>query len=163
VTSPPRRRVRDSLVQMTEIVLPEDTNPRGTIFGGRVLALIDKCAAVVGLRHARSEVLTVSLDSVEFHSPVRLGDILLLEGRINAAFRSSMEIEVLVRSEDPTSGKRMLATEPTGTPTRLTPAPTARPPARAKWISYGTFRSQRCSCWPSVLIRSSSAAFALCS
>lgn len=106
----PCRRVSDSLVQMTEIVLPEDTNPRGTIFGGRVLALIDKCAAVVALRHARSEVLTVSLDSVEFHSTVRLGQILLLEGRINAVFRSSMEIEVMVHAEDPGSGRRMLTT-----------------------------------------------------
>lgn len=104
------RRVGDSLVQMTEIVLPEDTNPRGTIFGGRVLALVDKCAAVVALRHARTEVTTVRLDSVEFHSTVRVGNILLLDGRINATFRSSMEIEVIVHSEDPATGRRMLTT-----------------------------------------------------
>lgn len=110
MASVPQRRVRDSLVQMTEIVLPEDSNPRGTVFGGRVLALVDKCAAVVALRHARTEVLTVSLDSVTFHNPVRVGDVLLLEGRINASFRSSMEIEVEVRSEDPRSGKRTLTT-----------------------------------------------------
>jgi len=95
---------------MTEIVLPEDTNPAGTIFGGRVLALIDKCAAVAAMRHARSEVLTVSVDSVEFRSPVRLGNILLLHGWINAAFRSSMEIEVEVHAEDPTTGRRDLTT-----------------------------------------------------
>ena len=83
---------------MTEIVLPEDSNSRGTIFGGRVLALIDKCAAAVALRHARLDVATVSMDSVEFHRPVRVGSILLLRGWINAAFRSSMEIEVQVHS-----------------------------------------------------------------
>lgn len=95
---------------MTEIVLPEDTNPRGTIFGGRVLALVDKCAAVVAMRHARTEVVTVSVDSVDFRNPVRLGDVLLLHGRINAAFGSSMEVEVEVRSEEPRTGVRNLTT-----------------------------------------------------
>jgi acyl-CoA hydrolase len=95
---------------MTEIVLPEDTNPRGSVFGGRVLALIDKCAAVVALRHARREVATVSLDSVVFSSKVRVGEILLLRGRINAAFGSSMEIEVEVHSENPHTGEQQLTT-----------------------------------------------------
>jgi acyl-CoA hydrolase len=104
------RRVADSLVEMTEIVLPEDTNPRGTIFGGRVLALIDKCAAVVAIRHARTDAITASVDSVEFRSPVRLADILVLKGRMNATFGSSMEIEVEVHSEDPGTGKRNLTT-----------------------------------------------------
>lgn len=104
------RAVRDSLVEMTEIVLPEDTNPRGSIFGGRVLALIDKCAAVAAMRHARSEVLTVSVDSVEFHNPVRVGDVLVLRGRLNAAFTSSMETEVEVLSEHPATGERKLTT-----------------------------------------------------
>jgi acyl-CoA hydrolase len=104
------RTVSDSLVEMTEIVLPEDTNPRGTIFGGRILALVDKCAAVVAIRHARSDAITASVDSVEFRSPVRLADILILHGRINAAFGSSMEIEVEVHSEDPNTGTRNLTT-----------------------------------------------------
>lgn len=104
------RSARESLVEMTEIVLPEDTNAHGTLFGGRVLVLADKCAAVAAMRHARVPVLTLSLDSVEFHNPVRLGDILLLNARLNAVFRSSMEIEVEVRSENPTSGERRLTT-----------------------------------------------------
>ena len=108
--SPPSRTVTDSLVQMTEIVLPEDTNHRGAIFGGRVLALIDKCAGVVGMRHSRSETVTVALDSVVFLCKVRLGDVLLLNGRLNAAFGSSMEIEVEVHSEDPFTGRRRLTT-----------------------------------------------------
>jgi acyl-CoA hydrolase len=91
---------------MTEIVLPEDSNSRGSIFGGRVLALVDKCAAAVALRHARCEVATVSMDSVEFKRPVRVGNILELCGWINAAFGSSMEVEVEVISEDPLSGDR---------------------------------------------------------
>ena len=108
--SPRNRAVEESLAEMTEIVLPEDTNHRGSIFGGRVLALVDKCAAVVAMRHARREVLTVSLDSVEFKNPVRVGDVLILRGRINAAFNSSMEIEVEVHSEAPLTGEENLTT-----------------------------------------------------
>ncbi|HXV75096.1 MAG TPA: acyl-CoA thioesterase [Candidatus Polarisedimenticolaceae bacterium] len=104
------RGVRDSLVEMTEIVLPEDTNAKGSIFGGRVLALIDKCAAIVGMRHSRSDVVTVSLDTVTFLNKVRVGHVLMLSGRINAAFGSSMEIEVSVASEDPRTGEHKLTT-----------------------------------------------------
>jgi len=104
------RTVDDSRVFMTEIVLPEDTNPRGTIFGGRVLALVDKCAAVAAMRHARGQVLTVSMDSVVFHNSVLLGEVLVLEGWINAVFRSSMEVEVEVRSEELETGSRRLTT-----------------------------------------------------
>ncbi|MBD3868339.1 MAG: acyl-CoA thioesterase [Acidobacteria bacterium] len=106
----PERQVEESRVVMTEIVLPEDTNHRGSIFGGRVLALIDKCAAVAAIRHARGEVLTISMDTVEFRNPVVAGQILILNGWINAAFGSSMEAEVEVRSEDPASGARALTT-----------------------------------------------------
>jgi acyl-CoA hydrolase len=95
---------------MTEIVLPEDTNARGFIFGGRVLALVDKCAAIVAMRHARSEVVTASLDSVVFRSGVRVGNVLVLQGRLNAVFSSSMEVEVEVHSEDPLTGARRLTT-----------------------------------------------------
>jgi len=104
------RPIADSLVEMTEIVLPEDSNSRGSIFGGRVLALVDKCAAVVALRHARCEVVTASVDSVDFRSGVRVGNILVLHGRLNAVFGSSMEIEIEVHSEDPLTGTRHLTT-----------------------------------------------------
>jgi len=95
---------------MTEIVLPEDSNAHGSIFGGRVLALVDKCAAAVAIRHARSPVLTAALDSVSFVSQVRIGDLLTLDGRLNAVFGSSMEVEVAVRSEDPLTGERKVTT-----------------------------------------------------
>jgi acyl-CoA hydrolase len=102
--------VAGSLVKMTELVLPEDTNAKGSIFGGRVLSLIDKCAAIAAMRHARTDVVTVSMDSVVFLNKVRLGYVLQLEGRLNAAFGSSMEVEVTVRSEDPLTSERTLTT-----------------------------------------------------
>ena len=100
-----------SRAEMTEIVLPEDSNSRGSIFGGRVLALVDKCASIVALRHTRTGVVTLRLDSVEFRNPVHVGEILILCGRINAAFGSSMEIEVQAFSEDQLSGKKNLTTQ----------------------------------------------------
>ena len=147
-----RRTVRESLVEMTEIVLPEDTNAHGSIFGGRVLSLIDKCAAVVATRHARSHVLTVSLDSVEFRTPVHLGDVLVLHGRINAAFRSSMEIEVEVHAEVPTSGKRRLTTtafvtlvaiDATGHPTRAPALELANDDERRRFEAAAERRAAR--------------------
>jgi len=91
---------------MTELVIPEDTNPHGNIFGGRVMALIDKAAAIVALRHCRTQVVTVSVDRLIFHSPIRLGSIVALEARIHAVFRSSLEVGVKVESEEALSGKR---------------------------------------------------------
>jgi acyl-CoA hydrolase len=91
---------------MTELVIPEDTNPQGNIFGGRVMALIDKAAAIVGLRHSRTQVATASVDSLTFHSPIRLGSIVVIEARLNAVFRSSMEVGVRVESEEVLTGKR---------------------------------------------------------
>ena len=110
MTQTTERHVRDSLVEMTEIVLPEDANSHGSIFGGRVLALIDKCASIVAMRHARSLVLTASVDSVAFLNPVRVGEVVILEGRLNAVFGSSMEADVRVFSENPLSGERNMTT-----------------------------------------------------
>ncbi|HEV8336958.1 MAG TPA: acyl-CoA thioesterase [Candidatus Polarisedimenticolia bacterium] len=114
-----------SRVTMTELVIPEDTNPQGNIFGGRVMALIDKAAAIVGMRHCKTQIATASVDGLTFHSPVRLGSIVILEGRIHNVFRSSMEIGVRVESEDPFTGKRrhtttafvtVVAIDPRGVP-----------------------------------------------
>ncbi len=104
------RTVADSLVEMTEIVLPEDANSHGSIFGGRVLALVDKCASIVAMRHAHSLVLTASVDSVAFLNAVRIGHVLILQGRLNAVFGSSMEAEVQVLSEDPLTSERKITT-----------------------------------------------------
>lgn len=104
------RPVADSFVEMTEIVLPEDANSHGSIFGGRVLALIDKCAAIVAMRHAHSLVLTASVDSVAFLNAVRIGHVLILKGRLNAVFGSSMETEIQVFSEDPLTAERHITT-----------------------------------------------------
>jgi acyl-CoA hydrolase len=120
---------------MTEVVLPEDTNARGSIFGGRVLALVDKCAAIVAIRHARAEVVTASLDSVDFRTGVHVGDVLVLNGRLNAVFGSSMEIEIEVHAEDPLTGVRRLTTR--AFVTMVAVGPNGRP-ARAPRLALTT-------------------------
>jgi acyl-CoA hydrolase len=95
---------RDSRVEMTEIVLPEDTNQYGQVWGGRVMALIDKAAAIAAIRHCRTNVVTASVDSLVFRAPVKLAHILRLHASVNAAFRTSLEVGVKVVSEDPLTG-----------------------------------------------------------
>src|SRR5437867_11470482 len=89
---------------MTEIVLPEDTNQYGQVWGGRVMALIDKAAAIAAIRHSRTNVVTASVDSLVFRAPVKLAHILRLYASVNATFRTSMEVGVKVVAEDPLSG-----------------------------------------------------------
>ncbi len=98
--------VEASRVEMTEIVLPEDTNQYGHVWGGRVMALIDKAAAIAAVRHSRCNVVTASVDSLTFRAPVKLGHILRLLASVNATFRTSMEVGVKVISEDPLSGQQ---------------------------------------------------------
>jgi acyl-CoA hydrolase len=91
---------------MNEIVLPEDTNTHGDMFGGRILALADKAAAMAAIRHCREPVVTASMDRVDFLRPVRSGMIVVLTAELTAAFRTSMEVAVTVEAESPTSGVR---------------------------------------------------------
>jgi acyl-CoA hydrolase len=103
---PQLKAAKESRVEMTEIILPEDTNQYGNVWGGRIMALIDKAAAIAAIRHSRSNVVTASVDSLVFRAPVRLSHILRLYASVNAAFGSSMEVGVKVLSENPLTGDR---------------------------------------------------------
>jgi acyl-CoA hydrolase len=96
----------ESMVEMTQLVMPSDANVLGTAFGGKVMQWTDLTAAMVAMRHARMPVVTASIDRLSFLSPVRIGHVALLRGRMNAVFGSSMEIEVEVLTENPLSGER---------------------------------------------------------
>ena len=100
------RPVSASRVEMTEIVMPNDANPLGNVMGGRVMHWVDVCAAVAAGRHARTPVVTASVDQIDFHRPVPVGGILVLYASVNFAGRSSMEIGVKVLREDRASGER---------------------------------------------------------
>jgi len=95
-----------SRVEMLHLVLPQDTNPLGNVLGGYVMHLMDQAAATAGVRHARRPVVTASVDKLDFHAPIRMGQFIILQASVNAAFHSSMEIGVRVQGEHPFTGVR---------------------------------------------------------
>ncbi|MBL8941468.1 MAG: acyl-CoA thioesterase [Archangium sp.] len=110
MNSVPAKRPRDSLTEMTQILLPGDANALGAAFGGSVMGWIDICAAVCAQRHARQTVVTASMDDLHFHAPIKVGMAVTLRARVIAAFTTSMEIGVTVHSEHPVTGERQLTT-----------------------------------------------------
>ena len=97
--------VRTSQVTMHELVLPNDTNILGNVLGGRVMHLMDICAAMSAYKHARTHVVTASVDEMNFLAPAKKGFILILKSSVNYVANSSMEVGVKIESEDPFSGK----------------------------------------------------------
>jgi len=102
----PPKPVSESLVEMVEMILPNDANPIGTASGGKILHLIDVAAAISAMRHCRRQVVTVSFDEVDFLFPVRVGDLVILKASVNFVGRTSMEVGVKVVSENPKTGER---------------------------------------------------------
>jgi len=94
------RPVRDSQSEMTEIVLPNDANPLGALLGGRLMHWIDLAGAMAAHRHARSHVVTASVDHIDFLVPVRVGDLAILRSSVNRVFHTSMETGVKVFVEN---------------------------------------------------------------
>ncbi len=94
-----------SHVIMTQMVLPPDTNAIGTVFGGKVMALIDIAAAMAAGKHARSVVVTASLDALHFIAPIKLGEYIHIKSSVNYAGRTSMEVGVRVDKENPLTGE----------------------------------------------------------
>lgn len=115
---------------MVEVVLPNDANLLGNILGGKVMHLIDIAGAIAAHRHSRSQVVTASVDSLDFLHPVRVGQIILLRAFVTRAFHTSMEVEVNVYLEDYIQGERRqtssafltyVALDNSGKPARVPP------------------------------------------
>ena len=98
------RRISESKVVMAQVMNPQDANPAGNVHGGVIMKLIDTAAAVVASRHARCNTVTVSIDRLDFHHPVYVGDLLFLKGSLNMAGRTSMEVGVRVEAENIITG-----------------------------------------------------------
>ncbi|MFQ5744323.1 MAG: acyl-CoA thioesterase [Acidobacteriota bacterium] len=98
--------MQESLVRMAEIVMPNDTNPQGTLSGGSLMHMIDIAGAMSAMRHARSKVVTVAIDDVTFRAPVPVGFILELMAQVTCVGRTSMEVKVESMAENPLTGGR---------------------------------------------------------
>ncbi len=103
------KRVTDSKVEMTELVLPNDTNQLGNLLGGRLMHWIDIAAALAAMRHAGRVCVTAAVDNMSFHAPIKLGSIVILKASVNRAFNTSMEVGVRVEVENPRNGTRFHA------------------------------------------------------
>ena len=99
------KKVSESIVVMHELVLPNDTNVLGNVLGGRVMHLIDICAAMSAYKHARKPVVTASVDRLNFLAPAKMGDIIILKSLVNYVSKTSMEVGVKIESENPLTGE----------------------------------------------------------
>jgi acyl-CoA hydrolase len=94
------KKVSESRTIMTEMVMPNDTNPMGNLMGGNMLKWMDIVAAICAGKHCNAQVVTVSVDHVSFQKPIYKGDIVTLEACVTRAFNSSIEIFVEVFAAD---------------------------------------------------------------
>jgi len=102
--------VKDSLVEMVQVVQPEDANPMGVAFGGKGGQWMDMAAAVSAMRHARKPVVTASIDHLSFLGPIRIGDFVVIRAAVNYVGHTSMEVGVTIESEHPLTGARQRTT-----------------------------------------------------
>ena len=101
-----KKYVKDSHVIMHELILPNDTNNLGNIFGGKVMQYMDLCAAMSAYKFARTAVVTASVDRLDFLAPATVGDMLILKSSVNYAHKTSMEIGVRIDAENVKTGQR---------------------------------------------------------
>ena len=120
----------ESRTIMTDLVLPSETNPLNNLFGGELLARMDRAASIAARRHSRRIVVTASVNHVAFNKAVPLGSVVTVEAAVSRAFKTSMEIYIDVWVEDRESGNRskaneaiytFVAVDETGTPVRIPP------------------------------------------
>lgn len=98
------KTVSRSKVEMIELVLPNDTNILGNLLGGRLMHWIDIAAALSAARHCNTVAVTASVDDLNFHHPIKLGDIVRLKAAVNRAFNTSMDVGVRVEVEEISTG-----------------------------------------------------------
>src|SRR3954462_6616763 len=98
---------RESLVTMTELVLPNDTNGLTNLMGGRMMHLMDIVSAISAQRHSNRIVVTASVDNVSFAKPIKLGNVITLKAQVTRAFSSSMEVHIEVWAEDIPSNEKV--------------------------------------------------------
>ena len=101
------KTVKESLSEYLELALPNDANGHGNVLGGKVMHLVDVAGAMAAMRHARRAVVTASVDSLHFHHPVHISELMILRSSVNRVFRTSMEVGVRVETENLMTGKRL--------------------------------------------------------
>jgi acyl-CoA hydrolase len=98
----------DSYTEMVQVVLPNDANPLGFILGGTVMHLIDIAGAIACHRHTRCLLVTAAVDGLQFLHSIKVGDMIILQARVTATWKTSLEVEVEVFSEETLTGVRRM-------------------------------------------------------
>ncbi|HKM77357.1 MAG TPA: acyl-CoA thioesterase [Candidatus Bathyarchaeia archaeon] len=94
-----------SATTVVRVMMPMDANPVGNVFGGAILRLVEETAWIAALKHVRSNLVTVSIDRMDFYHPVYIGDLLRLSSQVNYVHETSMEIGVRIEAENPMTGE----------------------------------------------------------
>lgn len=105
------KTVKESLTTQTQIVMPNDTNTLGNLFGGRLLQWMDVVASIAAHRHCKRVVVTASVNNVAFQNPINHASIVTLESKVSRAFNTSMEVFIDVWVEDPVTGMKIKCNE----------------------------------------------------
>lgn len=102
-----KKNPNESIVSMTELVLPNDTNTLNNLMGGRLMHWMDIVSAISAQKHSNRIVVTASVDNISFNHPIQLGNVVTLKAKVTRAFNSSMEVRIDVEAEDIPSGKKI--------------------------------------------------------
>jgi acyl-CoA hydrolase len=94
------KKAAESLIRMTELVLPNDTNTFGNLMGGRLMYWMDIAAALSAMKHCSAPVVTASVDNISFEAAIKLGNVVHIEAKVSRAFNTSMEVHISVWGED---------------------------------------------------------------
>jgi acyl-CoA hydrolase len=120
-----KKSPKESIVSMTELVLPNDTNTLNNLMGGRLMHWMDVVSAIAAQRHSNNIVVTASVDNISFRHPIRLGNVVTLTAKVTRSFNSSMEVRIDVNAEDIPSNSKIesnsayftfVAVDPAGKP-----------------------------------------------
>jgi len=148
------KRAEESQVVLSQMMQPEHANILGNVHGGWIMKLADEAGAIVASRHARKPTVTVVVDSIEFHSPVHVGDVVHVQARLTRVWRTSMEVEVRVEAEEILTGQRRVtsaaylvyvALDSDGRPTPIPPLIVETDEERRKWEEADRRRAERLS------------------
>lgn len=141
-----------SFTTVTDMVLPSETNPLNNLFGGELLARMDRAASIAARRHSRRIVVTASVNHVAFNRMVPLGSVVTIEAKVTRAFKTSMEVHMNVWIEDRESGEKtkaneglytFVAVDETGRPVQI---PTIVPETESEKLQYdGALRRKQLS------------------
>lgn len=103
------KKVRESRVEMTELVMPNDTNPLGNLMGGNLMRWMDVAGSICASRHCGAHVVTASVDHLSFQRPIKLGHIVVIRATVTRTFNTSLEVYLEVETGSPVQTKRHIA------------------------------------------------------